>query len=140
MEAVELVQRHLVGLQRDAPQAVLQLPHHQLLAQPLLLGEAAGVDGLEAGEEAFGLLLLQLGVGQRGVAEAVVVAVVADDGGGLRRILEVVLPLLRQQAVQRLDPGGDVAAGAGRGGVGLGRRQGAQRGDSQRRQRQLPAK
>ena len=113
VHAVHLVQRHLVELQVVALQPVAQLAHHQLQIELVLVGEAGGVDRLEALEEIrIGLALGRL-VRQREIAPAIVVAQVAQDGGELRRVLQRVLPLFGQQLVERIHPGGNAG---GRGG------------------------
>ena len=104
VDAAHLVQRHLVQLQPVAAQLVLQLAHHQLLVELVGVGETAGVDRLEALQVIGGDLVLGRHVRQRHVAPAVVVAQVAQHGGELRRVLQLVLPLLGQQRVERLHP------------------------------------
>ena len=48
VHAVELVDRHLELLQVGGTDAVLELAHHELLVQAILLGEVGRVDRLEA--------------------------------------------------------------------------------------------
>ena len=102
MHAVELVERHLVQLQIGRVDVVAELAHHQLLIEPVLFAEARGVDRLEARKECRGVFLLLLHMRDRRIRPLVVVAIVAEDGRELRRFLEVPLPLLGEQIIERL--------------------------------------
>ena len=113
VHAAHLVQRHLVELEVVGAQRVLQLAHHQLLVQLVAVGKAAGVDRLEALEEILGRLMVGLQMRQRGIAPAIVVAQVAEDGGELGAVLQRVLPLLGEQRVEGLHATGHVALGDG---------------------------
>lgn len=71
-----------------------------MLIEFFLLGEAGGIDGFEAGER-LARVLEALGDGLVGeVAEAVIVARVADLGGELGRVLKGVFPFVVEEASQ----------------------------------------
>jgi hypothetical protein len=81
-------------VEADAFQPVAHLPHHQLLVERLLVGEAGGVDRLEAAQELPGLREVAIQGLLREVGDLVVPALVAEDRGELGAGREDVLPLL----------------------------------------------
>ena len=101
VDAADLRDRHLPFLQLEVLDPLAEHAQHQDLVERLLLGEAGGVDGLEAADEApaLGNVLVQRGLGV--VAGLVVVALVAEDRGELRLRAQRVLPMLVQEVLQR---------------------------------------
>ena len=102
VEAVELVDRHLPLFELRRLLVVDQRAHHQLGRELLLIRQAGRVDHAEP-------LDVSAPARQRGidrlhgvVGQLIVVALVAEIGGVLRRVLQLVLPDLVKQRVQRL--------------------------------------
>ena len=114
MEAAELVDGHLPGLERGLFLIFDQLADHEVFAEDFLIGEAGGVDFAELAEivaPARELLVVGLdGV----VGELIVEPRVADGGSKFRRMAEVVFPDLGEKVVKGFAAGFDVRRG-GRG-------------------------
>ena len=99
VDALLLVDGHLVVLEVEGLDALLELALHELVGEEILVGEAGGVDGGEADEVGLVLGVLRGDAGERVVGELVVVAVVADGGGALGGVLEAGLPLVFEEGV-----------------------------------------
>ncbi len=97
MRAPELVDRHLPVVELRTLQILTQVAHHELLTERLLVGKSRSVDRLEYLELLFGVLVLLRDRRGRVIAQAVVVAVVADVGGEFRIGAELVLPFRLQR-------------------------------------------
>jgi hypothetical protein len=113
MEAVELVDGHLPGLEGGLLLVFDELADHEVLTEDLLIGEVGGVDFAEAAEvvAAAGELLVP---GVDGVVgELVVEALVTDGGGEFGGVAEAVFPDLGEEAVEGFAAGFDVGGGLG---------------------------
>ena len=108
VDAAELRDRHLPVLEARPFQTELQLPHHEALVERLLLGKTAGVDGLEPRHKLPIVLEIFRDVLLGEVAQPVVVALVAEDRGELRAVLEVVFPLLGEEVSELLAAGVEI--------------------------------
>ncbi len=84
LDAVQLIDRHLVVLELQSFERFLVTANHQLLVELVLLRHAGGIDGLEARQKSFRILALLLNMRQREIAELIVVAIVAIHCGGFR--------------------------------------------------------
>ena len=94
-----LVHRHLIILQVVVDVLALQLPLEQAVAQQILVVHAVGGDGFQPLQEIVGFRMLACDFLQRNLAEQRVVAVVAEGGRALRRILEPGLIELIEQFI-----------------------------------------
>ena len=99
VDAVELVDRHLILFEIEVGEALPQHPNQKVVGELVLLGEARGRYGFKAGEKILiGLVALTDGR-ERVLGELVVVAVVAEGGGALRKVAEIRLVLLFEERV-----------------------------------------
>jgi hypothetical protein len=87
VDALLLVDGHLVSFEVEVLDALLELALHELVGEEILVGEAGGVDGGEADEVGLVVGVEPGDVGEGVVGELVVVAVVADGGGALGGVL-----------------------------------------------------
>ena len=78
-----------------------ELAHHQIVAEDLLIGQAGGIDGGESNDVVAAASKLVVVGGDRVVGELVVVALVADGGGKLRGVAELLLPHLGEERLER---------------------------------------
>ena len=99
VRAVHLRDGHLVFFEAVVVEALLEGAHEQVVGELILLGEAGGGDGFEAGEKGLVGGVPAGDAGERVVVELVVVAVVAVGGGALGGVLEVGLILLFEESV-----------------------------------------
>src|SRR5258708_247559 len=99
VDAVLLVDRHLVLFEIEVGNALLQQTDQQVMGQPVLAGKAGGGDGFNPFQERFVRLMAQSDSGERIIGKLVVVAIVAKGGGALRLIAQVGLILLLKKSV-----------------------------------------
>ena len=127
LQALVLVDGHLPLLEGSGLLVVDEGAEHEFGGELLLVREAGGVDGGEALDEgaAAGERVV-VGAG-RVVGELVVVALVAEVGGVLGGVAELVLPYLIEETGELARAGGDVLREVLRGdGGGCGRGSGAE--------------
>ena len=128
VDAVHLVDGHLVLFEVVVVEALLEDAGEEVVGEEVLLGEAGGGDGLEAGEvgDVGGVAA---GDGAEGaVGELVVVAIVSVGGGALGGFFEVGLVELFEESVLGGEAGVD---GGGLGGEGVRGGDGEARGKEQ---------
>ena len=107
MDAVLLVDGHLVFFEVVVGDALLQNANEQIVGESVLVGEAGGGDGLKARQEILvGLMALGDG-GERVVGELVVVAIVAEGRGALGKVAEIGFVLFIEESVLRRQSIGD---------------------------------
>jgi hypothetical protein len=110
VDAVHLVDRHLVVFELVVVETLLEDASEEVVGEDILLGEAGGGDGFEAGEVGDVGGVAAIDGGEGAVGELVVVAVVSEGGGALGGILEVGLIELFKESVlgseARVDGGG----------------------------------
>jgi hypothetical protein len=92
---------HLEILEGVVLIALLEGADQEFMGKDVLLGEAGGRDGLEAGEEFLVGGVVTVGFGQGDVVQLVVVAIIAVRGRGLRRGFQVRLILLFKERILR---------------------------------------
>src|SRR5882757_1865394 len=94
-----MIHRHLVFLELEVRDSLLQRPLHDLMGQMVLFRKPRRRDGVQMGEKVFVKGVLKLVPGRRVVIELIVVSVVADRRGTLRMPLEIRLELLLKKGV-----------------------------------------
>jgi hypothetical protein len=99
VNAVHLVDGHLVVFEFVVVEALLEDAGEEVVGEDVLLGEAGGGDGFEAGEIGDVGGVAAVGGGERAVGELVVVAIVSEGCGALRDVLEVGLIELFEESV-----------------------------------------
>ena len=99
VRAIHLRDGHLVLFEAVVGEALLEGADEQIVGEQVLLGEAGGGDGFEAGEKGLVGGVAAGDAGERDVVELVVVAVVAVGGGALGGELEIGLVLLFEEGV-----------------------------------------
>jgi len=115
MNAALLVDGHLIFFEIVVGDALLEDADEQVVGELVLIGEAAGGDGVEAREKRF-VCFVALGDGfERVVGELVVVAIVPEGGGALGEVAQVSFVLLIEKGVLS-----GYAIGYGLGGLGEG--------------------
>ena len=102
MQAAKLGDRHLPRLEPCLLLVVHQVAHQQVLAQLFLLRKPGRIDRAQPLQKDAAMLQLGVVTGDRVVTQLVVVTLVAQGGGELRRILELLLPVVGEDVVQRL--------------------------------------
>src|SRR5258708_21762168 len=102
VEAAELVHRHLPLLELRPLLVVDQRAQHQLRRQPLLVRQPRRVDLAQPLNEPTPARQRRIHLLRRVVRELIVIPLVAKEGGKLRRVLQPVLPYLREQLRQVL--------------------------------------
>src|SRR5262252_619111 len=113
VNAIELVYRHVPGLETRPLQFHLQVTHHQLLVKRFLFGETRGLDGLETGKKTPGLLEVLVNGLLGKIIELVIVPLVAEYRSENWVAVQRVFPLLLQKIVERLAPRIQVGLGSG---------------------------
>jgi hypothetical protein len=117
VDAVHLVDGHLVLFEIVVVEVLLEDAGEEIVGENVLLGEACGRDGFEAGEVGDVGRMAAIDGGERAVGELVVVAVVSVGGGALGGVLQVGLVELFEESVL----GGETSVdGGGLGGQGAG--------------------
>jgi hypothetical protein len=117
VDAVHLVDGHLVLFEIVVVEALLEDAGEEIVGENVLLGEAGGRDGFEAGEVGDVGGMAAIDSGERAVGELVVVAIVSIGGGALGGVLEVRLIELFEEGVLSSETTVD---GGGLGGQGAG--------------------
>ena len=102
VQPVELVDRHLPRLEARLLLLIDQPSNQQVFAQILLFGQTGGVDRSQPVQKGAIALEMSVVAGNRVVAELVVITLVAQCGGELRRVLQLLLPVVGEDGVQRL--------------------------------------
>jgi hypothetical protein len=99
VDAVHLIDGHLVLFEFVVVEALLEDASEEVMGENVLLGEAGGGDGFEAGEvgEVGGVAAIDGGEGA--VGELVVVSIISVGGGALGGVLEVGLIELFEESV-----------------------------------------
>src|SRR5260221_11864378 len=99
MNAILLVDWHLVFFEVEVGHTLLQDTNHEIVGKLVLVGESSARDGFKPGEEGL-IRLVVLGDGvERAVGELVVVAVVSEGGSALGKIAEIGFVLLLKKSV-----------------------------------------
>ncbi len=112
--AADLRHRHEPSTEPRVVQGLPEVAHHQRPVEGLLLREIRGVHGLEAVQELLRLREVRSDGRLGEVAQLVVPALVAEDGGDLGVARKRVLPVLGQEVGQGLPAGGKVGGGLGK--------------------------
>src|SRR5258706_12852854 len=100
MNAILLVDWHLVFFEVEVGDTVLQDTNKEIVGKLVLVGESSARDGFKPGEEGL-IRVVVLGDGvERAVGELVVVAVVSEGGSALGKIAEIGFVLLLKKSVQ----------------------------------------
>src|ERR1700730_7551303 len=99
MDAVELVDRHLVLFEVKVGDALLEDANQQVMGELVLIREARTRDGLKSAKEVLIDLVAPNDGIERVVGELVVVAVVAECGRAFRKAAEIRLVLLFEECV-----------------------------------------
>ena len=107
LQAIELVDRQLPGLEPGFLLILDQLAHHQLFTQLLLIRHSSriylGQSSQKGAAARKGVV-----IGLHGeIRELIVVAVIADRGGELGVVLEVIFPDVGEDGVQGFHPAGE---------------------------------
>src|ERR1700730_2068526 len=97
MDAVELVDRHLVLFEVKVGDALLEDANQQVVGELVLIGEARTRDGLKSAKEVLIDLVAPNDGIERVVGELVVVAVVAEGGRAFWKVAEIRLVLLFEE-------------------------------------------
>ena len=112
VDAVHLVDGHLVFFEVVVVEALLNDAGEEVVGEDVLLGEAGGGDGFEAGEVGDVGGVAAIDGGEGAVGELIVVAIVSVGGGALGGVFEVGLVELFEESVL----GGETSVdGGGRG-------------------------
>src|SRR6266478_6875709 len=99
MDAILLVDRHLVLFEVEVGDALLEDTSEQVVGDLVLIGEARTRDVFKTGQESLvGLMALGDSV-ERVLGELVVVSVVAESGGTLGKVAEIGFVLLFEKGV-----------------------------------------
>lgn len=99
MDAILLVDWHLILFEVEVGDALLEDTLEQVVGELVLVGEASTRDGSESSEKDFVGLVALLDGFERVLGKLVVVAVVAEGGGALRKISQISLVLLFKKGV-----------------------------------------
>jgi hypothetical protein len=110
VDSVHLVDGHLVVFELVVVEALLEDAREEVMGEKILLGEAGGGDGFEAGEVGDVGGMAAVDGGEGAVGELVVVAIVSVGSCALGCVLEVGLIELFEESVlgseARVDGGG----------------------------------
>ena len=107
VDAVHLIDRHFEFFQIVIGVAQFEHAHQQIVGELILFGHAGGGDRGDLGQEiAIGLVAVGER-GQRTFGEFVVVAIIAESRGALRRIAQIGLVLIFEDGVLGRDAIGD---------------------------------
>ncbi len=108
VDAVLLVDGHLVLFEIEVGDALLEDANEQVVRELVLIGESAGGNGVEAREKAFIRFVVLHDAVERVVVELVVIAVISEGRGALREIAEFGLVLFIEKGILRGNavPGG----------------------------------
>jgi len=99
MDAILLVDRHLVFFEVEVGDALLEDTNEEVVGELVLIGEPSTRDGFKSGKESL-IGLVVLGNGVEGVfSELIVVAVVAEGCGTLGEVAEIRLVLFLKKGV-----------------------------------------
>ena len=99
MDAILLVDRHLIFFEVEVGDALLKDASQEIMGELVLVGEGGGWDGFKSGKEIL-IGLVVLGNGVEGVfSELIVVAVVAEGCGTLGEVAEIRLVLFLKKGV-----------------------------------------
>src|SRR5258708_34834648 len=99
MNAILLVDWHLVFFEVEVGDTLLQDTNQEIVGKLVLVGESSARDGFKPGEEGL-IRVVVLGDGvERAVGELVVVAVVSEGGSALGEIAEIGFVLLLKKSV-----------------------------------------
>jgi hypothetical protein len=99
VDAVHLVDGHLELFKFIVVEALLEDAAEEVVGEDVLLGEASGGNGFEAGEVSDVGGVAAVDGGEGAVGELVVVAIVSVGGGALGGVLEVGLIKLFEESV-----------------------------------------
>ena len=105
VEAVLLIDRHLVGLQAVVLVRLLQAPFQQLMAEPILFAHAIGGDALQAGKKLIVLRMFPRHPRQGLIRKTIVIPVVPHRGRHLGVVLERGLPVVLKERILRAHTG-----------------------------------
>src|SRR5260221_1748945 len=120
MDAILLVDWHLVFFEVEVGDTLLQDANQEIVGKLVLVGESSARDGFKPGEEGL-IRLVVLGDGvERAVGELVVVAVVSEGGSALGKIAEIGLVLLFKKSVLSGEAVGDWLGILGKNGADYG--------------------
>ncbi len=107
MNAILLVDWHLVLFEIEVGDPLLQNADEEVVRELVLVGEASAGDGFQPRQEGLvGLVALGNGF-ERVLGELVVVAIVAKGGGALGKVAEIGLVLLFEKGVLSGKPVGN---------------------------------
>src|SRR5580704_6714010 len=101
MDAIKLVDRHLVFFELEVGNTLLQTAYQQVVGKLILIGETRSRDGLKPRKKSLVDFLAMNDGCKREVSKLVVVTVVAKISGPLRELTDIGLVLFVKKSVLR---------------------------------------
>jgi hypothetical protein len=101
MDAVLLIDGHLVFLEVEIGDALLKDANEEVVGKLILVGKTGGGDGLKAREEGTVGLIAAGDGGERIVGELIVITVISKSGGALRETAKFSFVVFVKEGVLR---------------------------------------